>query len=98
MTEPDAYFLGYRHAERARLEQPMEELARDSEWLFDRLGLRDGSQVVEIGCGPRGCLQALSARVGDHGKVTGIERNPQEVERARQFAAAKGLRNVEVIQ
>ena len=97
MSGQDPYFLGYRQAERQRLEQPAEELARDSKWLFDAIGIREGSRVVEIGCGPHGCLQILSERVGEHGRVIGVERNDQEVQRARQFVSANRLANVDVI-
>jgi hypothetical protein len=59
MSDPDPYLLGYRRAEQERLERQANELAHDSGWLFDQIGVRAGWQVVEIGCGPRGCLDLL---------------------------------------
>lgn len=97
MSEPDPYFLGYRQAEQDRLERQAHELGHESAWLFDQIGLRDGSQVVEIGCGPRGCLGLLSERIGATGRVVGLERSAEEVERARRFISDARLTNVEVL-
>ena len=97
MAESDAYLLGYRRAEQERLERQAEELAHESAWLFDRIGVREGWRVAEIGCGPRGCLALLSQRVGATGRVIGVERSAEEVERARGFVAASQFTNVEVL-
>jgi hypothetical protein len=32
--------------------------------LFDQIALTTGARVAEIGCGPHGCLDLLSERVG----------------------------------
>lgn len=98
MSDPDPYLLGYRLAEQQRLERQSDELAADSERLFDQIGVRRGSNVVEIGCGPRGCLGILSRRVGNDGKVVGVERNPQQVQSARRYVADNQLTNVEVVE
>ena len=98
MSEPDRYLMGYRQTEQERLERQAQQFARDSGWLFDHVGIREGSRVIEIGCGPRGCLELLSERVGTTGRVCGLERSAEEVERAQQFIADKRLTNVEVVQ
>ena len=98
MSEPDPYLLGYRQAEQERLERQAHELAHDSERLFDQIGVRDGWRVVEIGCGPRGCLDLLSERVGATGKVIGVERSAEHVQRAQHFAVETHLTNVQVLQ
>ena len=97
MSESDPYLLGYRQAEQERLQRQADELAHESEWLFDQIGVRDGWRVIEIGCGPRGCLGLLSRRVGSEGRVVGVERSSEQVERARHFVAEGGLTNVEVV-
>jgi SAM-dependent methyltransferase len=97
MSSLDPYFLGYRQAEQERLERQADELAHDSGRLFDEIGVRAGWHVVEIGCGPRGCLEMLSERVGASGRVVGVERNAEQVERARRFATDHQLANVEVL-
>lgn len=53
MSGPDPYLLGYRLAEQERLERQSKELAPESAWLFDQIGVRAGWRVVEIGCGLR---------------------------------------------
>ncbi len=97
MNESDPYLLGYRRAEQERLERQALELAHDSNWLFDQIGIQQGSKVVEIGCGPRGCLDLLSERVGTNGRVTGVERSNEQVERARKYVADSLLTNVDVL-
>lgn len=97
MSGPDPYLLGYRRSEQERLERQSLELAHESEWLFDQIGIREGARVIEIGCGPRGCLGLLSQRVGATGRVVGVERNTEQVERARRFVSDSGVTNVEVL-
>src|SRR3954452_18109074 len=98
MSEADPYLLGYRQTEQERLERQADELAADSERLFDEIGVGESWRVVEIGCGPRGALGLLSKRVGATGKVVGIERSAEQVGRARRYAADNGLENVEVVE
>lgn len=97
MAKRDQYFLGYRSAEQQRLQRQAGELADDSYWLFDQLGSLAGARVVEIGCGPHGCLDALSERVGPSGSVIGVERSEEAVELARELVAERKLSNVEVV-
>jgi len=97
MSEPDPYLLGYHRGEQERLERQAEELALESAWLFDEIGVRDGWRVVEIGCGPRGCLGLLSQRVGATGRVVGVELSQEQAGRAQRFVADNHLTNVEVL-
>jgi ubiquinone/menaquinone biosynthesis C-methylase UbiE len=94
---PDQYLLGYRSAEQQRLQRQAGELAEDSAWLFDRLGSLAGARVVEIGCGPHGCLDALSHRVAPSGSVIGVERSEEAVQLARELVTERELSNVEVV-
>lgn len=97
MAERDEYFLGYRSAEQERLQRQAEQLGHEAAWLFDQIGLPAGARVLEIGTGPRGCLDLLAARVGSAGSVVGVERSEEAVALARKFVAERGLRNVEVL-
>src|SRR5262245_9030418 len=97
MTEPDQYLLGYRHAEQQRLQEQAQQLAHESDWLFDRIGVAAGAQVVEIGCGPEGCLRLLSERVGPDGSVVGVERSDDAVALAQAMVHDRTLTNVEVL-
>ena len=98
MTPLDQYFLGHSSAEQRRLQQQAEELAGDSTELFDEIGLGAGSRVVEMGCGPLGCLELLADRVGPHGSVVGMEISGEAVELAREFLSRRKIGNVEVRQ
>ncbi len=79
MTEPDQYLLGYSEAEQDRFERQALELADDSASLFRQVGLASGQSVVEIGCGPRGCLDMRADAVGPTGSVIGVERSEDVV-------------------
>ena len=52
MAPRDQYFLGYSSAEQERLQRQAQELAPDSNQLFDAIGVGEGSRVVEVACGP----------------------------------------------
>lgn len=78
MTQADPYFLGHRQAEQARLQVQGRELASEANWLFDQLDLPLGARVIELGCGPRGCLDLLSERVGPQGTVVGLEQHLED--------------------
>lgn len=98
MNQQNEYFLGYSFAEQKRLQQQAGELAQESAWLFDQIGLANGSRAVEIGCGPQGCLELLSSRVGPTGSVFAVEVNEHAVQLARQFLSERHIKNVEVRQ
>lgn len=98
MNEYDQYILGYREEDQRRLQRQAQQFAFESNWLFDQLGDLDGARVVEIGCGPHGCLDLLSLRVGPSGSVVGVERSADAVAMARQMVAERGLENVEVLR
>jgi SAM-dependent methyltransferase len=97
MVKSDQYALGYRQAEQQRLQRQAEQLGSESARLFDEIGIAEGARVLEIGCGPRGCLDLLSARVGSSGWVVGVELSPAAVTLAKRFVAERGLQNVEVL-
>ena len=98
MTESDQYVLGYRPAEQERLQQQAEQLAHESSWLFDQIPVARGARVVEIGCGPHGCLDLISERVGPAGCVVGVERNAEAVALARKLISQRNLGNVNVLE
>ena len=98
MTESDQYVLGYRQAEQERLQQQAQQLAHESIWLFDQIPVARGARVVEIGCGPHGCLDLLSDRVGPAGYVVGVERSAEAVALARKLISQRNLGNVDVVE
>jgi tRNA A58 N-methylase Trm61 len=98
MAHHDQYFLGHSSVEQRRLQQQAGELAEESARLFDQIGLAHGSRVVEIGCGPQGCLELLSSRVGLKGSVVGFELSDHAVQLALEFLSERRINNVEVRQ
>jgi SAM-dependent methyltransferase len=51
---------------------------------MERLGLRAGEHVLDVGCGCGDTLLALSERVGERGSVTGIDLSTEMLGRARE--------------
>jgi SAM-dependent methyltransferase len=97
VAEQDKYVLGYRQAEQERLQRQAEQLAADSIRLFDEIGSLTGARVLEIGCGPLGCLELLSERVGPSGTVVGIELSDDAVQLAKKNLSERKIKNVEVL-
>lgn len=97
---PDAaevYVLGRNSAESARLQRQPEELRPESVALLSRLALGPGHSAIDLGCGPSGILDLLSAAVSPGGRVVGVDADPAHVALARQYASTHGLANVEVM-
>ena len=97
-VDPNAvYALGQNPEESARLQRQADELAPESTMVLDRTTLAPGQSAVDLGCGPRGVIDLLAARVGPDGRVVGIDADPAHVAMASEFAAGLGSRNVEVV-
>lgn len=93
----DVYALGSDPEERARLQRQSQELRPESVALLSRIGLRAGQSALDLGCGPSGILDLLSAAVSADGRVVGLDANPAHVALARRYAHDRGLDNVEVM-
>ncbi|MBO0758111.1 MAG: class I SAM-dependent methyltransferase [Bradyrhizobiaceae bacterium] len=75
------------------------------EWLFflpsglrrnavDRLDLKSGDSVLEVGCGTGRNLPFLQAAVGSHGRVYGIDLSPGMLRRAQELTSRNRWTNV----
>jgi SAM-dependent methyltransferase len=91
------YSLGSSPGESARLRRQADELAADSAYLLDRVGLRPGQAAIDLGCGPRGVLDLLAERVAPAGRVVGLDADPAHTAMAAEFAAGRGLSGIEVM-
>lgn len=62
------------------------------------LDLKDGSRVIDAGCGSGGSFPFLVAEVGRSGEVVGVEISPGSSESARRRVAKNKWENVSVIE
>jgi SAM-dependent methyltransferase len=99
-AEPDAaavYALGSNPGESARLQRQSEELRPESVALLDRIGLKPGESAIDLGCGPSGIIDLLSAAVSPGGRVVGLDADPAHIAMARQHASQHRLAGVELV-
>jgi SAM-dependent methyltransferase len=93
----DVYALGSNPDETARLRRQSEELRPHTAELLDRIGLAPGQSAIDLGCGPSGILDMLSAAVSPGGHVVGLDADPAHTAMASQHADELGLANVVVV-
>jgi precorrin-6B methylase 2 len=72
-------------------------VARIRRRVIDRLRLRQGDHVLDMGCGTGASFADLRAAVGPTGRVTGVELTEEMAAVARRHVADRGWDNVEVI-
>lgn len=58
------------------------------------IGLRPGSAFVDVGCGEGFFAVPAAVTVGESGKVWGVDVNGEVVEKLREIAKEKGLKNL----
>jgi ubiquinone/menaquinone biosynthesis C-methylase UbiE len=66
--------------------------------IVDRLPLRRGDVVLDVGCGTGLCFPFLLERVGPAGAVVGVDASSEMLKIADERASAHGWRNVELIE
>jgi SAM-dependent methyltransferase len=80
------------------LEDQLEEVARlPGELAMDRLGLRPGQRVADLGCGSGRTTLELASRVGPRGEVVGVDISAEMLARGRERAARAGAGNIEFV-
>jgi ubiquinone/menaquinone biosynthesis C-methylase UbiE len=74
--------------------------ARDGmmERLLADAGIAAGMRVLDLGCGHGNVAQMIARRVGDGGRVVGVDRDPRALATAREAAAARGFGNVTFVE
>lgn len=70
---------------------PFEPVRRHA---IERLALRPGDLVLDVGCGTGLSLALLRQAVGPEGRIVGIEQCPEMIEKARHRVAQHGWNNV----
>ena len=80
------------------LEDRLDEVARPpGQWAMERLGLKAGQRVLDIGCGLGRTSRALAHEVGPEGRVVGLDIADEMLKAARDHAARAGVGNVEFV-
>ena len=80
------------------LEDRTEQVAGlPGELAMDRLGLRPGQRVIDLGCGGGRTTLELASRVGPRGGVVGVDISAGMLAAARDRAARAGPGNVEFV-
>jgi len=92
-TEHYILATGGKDVERLRLLH--EVYGPGTQALLQRVGLRDGQHVVEIGCGSGNIACWVAQQVAPSGSVMAIDISPEQIEEARQQAQRLNLRNIE---
>ena len=64
---------------------------------IERLQLRAGQSVIDLGCGTGLSLEALHSRVGRHGRITGVDQCPEMLARAAERVAQHHWHNVDLV-
>lgn len=93
---PPKYLLGAKDSERSRLLLQGEIHRPEAQALLARLHVPAGGRALDLGCGPLGVLDLLSAAVGPSGRALGIDNEPQMIAHARTTIAERALTNVEL--
>jgi ubiquinone/menaquinone biosynthesis C-methylase UbiE len=85
------YWLGDSRPEVDHLLAQAEFLGHDAADLLYRIGVAPGANVIDVGCGVLGILPQLRSRVGDRGRVAGLDIEPRLLAVAGQLSAQHGL-------
>src|SRR5690242_2099449 len=78
-----------------RLELLARSDSRSTAEFWDRAGLREGADCLDLGCGPGALTVAMAQRVGAHGTVFAVDRDSDAIGVAQRRMDAAGLSNVE---
>ena len=93
-----AYILGDATDELRRLDEQSAILRSATLGLMADCGLRPGMRVLDPGCGTGEVSLLLAEAVGPAGAVTGVDRGPEALEKARDRAALRDADHVTFLE
>ena len=64
-------------------------IARHEHYLAHMMGMREGMKVLDVGCGVGGPAREIAKFTG--ARITGLNNNDYQIERATRYAAKEGL-------
>lgn len=79
------------------LENPYVEALAGSALLLDRLKLQPGMRILDVGSGPGRLSIPAAERVGSEGQVLALDIQPAMLNKLKERADAKNLRNIETV-
>jgi ubiquinone/menaquinone biosynthesis C-methylase UbiE len=65
--------------------------------IVQEIGIKEGFQVLDYGCGPGGYVPAVAELVGESGKLWALDINPFAIKTVKKLAVKKHLSNVKTI-
>ena len=79
------------------LENPLIDRLIGTQTTIDRIGLRSGQRVLEVGPGPGRLLIPVARRVLPGGDVVGLDIQPEMIERLKVRTAQAGVSNLTAV-
>jgi SAM-dependent methyltransferase len=95
MTERRGYIFEDRASEDERLLSQGKILDPLTRRVLRKAGLAPGMRVLDLGSGAGNVAMVAAELVGPEGRVVGVERDPDAVERARRLISETGRANIE---
>lgn len=90
MRDPDDMSLDNGYVSADYLKQVADQLRDFKQLTYQHMAITPGDTVLDIGCGPGVDTVPLAARVGDTGRVIGIDTDEGMLAEARQAARSAG--------
>lgn len=79
-------------------DNPDRERWEDTRHNLEKVGLKEGMRVADVGSGPGYFTFKFSEIVGESGRVFASETNPRHLEFLRKYVASNNISNVEVVE
>lgn len=79
------------------LENPYMEAVAGSDTILDRLDLRPGMHVLDVGCGPGRVSLPAAERVGPEGLVVALDVQQEMLQRLEQRMNANSMENIQLV-
>lgn len=92
------YVLGTSERERERLELQQRVFAPITSGFLDRVGVRRGARVLDLGCGPGLVTVELRERVGEEGEVVALDESESWKAPLQRLVSRHGWSNVRPVR
>ena len=91
------YVLGANDKELARLTLQQEVWGGVTERFLDRVGVKSGARVLDVGCGPGLVIESLRRRVGPAGRIDALDQSAMWHQHLQRTARDKEWGNVRLM-